>query len=250
MRRSRLRLAAVAGAIASVLALTCTSAAPAIPPDDYDPMGDQQEMPLHHAPMGWRQSPILWQWAPHWLSGNPSKLIGAWAAFEPTDPGGNSVRPGDVFLARVSAGVGETRAGGALIRMGLMIPNGLQFATDPNHPVRCLLYGVNDPYERATNVTSRASAACPHVPTNNAVDNLGQRVVPNMHQFVVELPLRATADVSQRRITGAVESDQIVDPPGTLLPDVWFGTPPQPAPFQWSWYVRCVWDNPNNPGPC
>ena len=247
MHRSRRRLAVVAG-VAAALALACTSAALALPGDDYDPLGDREESPLHHAPMGWRQSPVLWQWAPHWLSGNPSNLIGGWVAFEPTSPGGDSVNPGDVFLARVSAGVGETRGGGALVRMGLMIPDGLQFAVDPNHPVRCLLYDAFDPYERATNVTSDPSAACPQVPAANGVGNLGQRVVANLHQFVIELPLRATADVSHKGILGAVESDQVVEPAGTLLPEAWFGAPPPRRPLTVT--VICVWNNPNNPGPC
>jgi hypothetical protein len=248
MRRSRRVAPGVA--IATLLAaigLGGPARALAIPGEAWDPTPEEW-LPLHHAPDHWIQSPIGWQMGTDCVSGLEMKMIGSWVAFSPTTATGVDV--GDVFHAAISAGVAGT-CKGAFVAMRLALPPGTRLAVDQANPVRCLLYkpGAVVP----TNVTDDPDARCPvsPIPVPGGA-HLGQRLVANANQFIINVPLRASSPISAKLI-GQVETDQLLDPPGQAQPEVSFTaqTPP-PAPL---WEIAklslvCVWNNPANPGPC
>lgn len=249
LARLALRRAAVSAAAIAAILLAGPSHSLAIPPEGSDPSADVYSgpIPMHHAPDHWVESPFTWQYGDDAITGQRTKMVGAWVAFRPSAAGG--VRPGDAFLARVSASISGTGGGGSLVGMGLRLPPNTSFAVDRINRITCLLYpgGSND----AIDVTADPSAGCPATPAPTAGGgNLGNRVIANRSQFVINVPLRATAPVGGGRLVGEVESDQAVAPQGPALPEVTLTEPPAVVAPSLGPLLVCVWDNPRNPGPC
>jgi hypothetical protein len=138
--------------------------------------------------------------------------------------------------------------------MGLRLPPNVSVAVDRMNRITCLLYprGSND----AIDVTAEPSAGCPAAPAPTAGGgNLGNRVIANLSQLVIEVPLRATGPVSGGRLVGEVESDQVVEPQGPALPQVTLTEPRAGvvdirAALDSGALFACLWHNPWNPGPC
>jgi hypothetical protein len=134
------------------------------------------------------------------------------------------------------------------------------FAVSANHPVTCEFMKAGG--SAFTDVTADRSV-CPTGVSQTAQGwSLGMRDVPSYSHFVIRFPLKSSAPLNGLAGPNGGDKLSVVVTPDNadtgepyVHVNVNTAQPAQPAPAAQATvspeaFLNCLWDNPNNPGPC
>jgi hypothetical protein len=168
-------------------------------------------------------------------------------------------RVGEVWLGVAHVGLFNPCGGNLAVEFVVKPPPHTTFAISARNRIRCGLI----PQGGIDFIDMTGDPSCPMgaIPTAEGF-SLGTRFLPSYSQFAVQFPLTSTAPL--KGAAGPNGGDKLSvkvtpDNANTQEPFVHVNVeqPPQPVPIAQEQttlspgaFLNCLWDNPNNPGPC
>jgi hypothetical protein len=164
---------------------------------------------------------------------------------------------GEKWVGVAHVGVYDPNPGSTAVEFVVTPPPNTTFAIDSNDKIHCgyIPQGGGTTFD---DVTKDPAANCPSAPTQTPEGwSLGTRQLPKGTQFAIDFPLRSSAPLQgasgpnggdKLRVSVRPQFAETKEPYVDV--NVSQPTPPRPIRDVLGSLVTCVWDNPNNPGPC
>lgn len=169
-------------------------------------------------------------------------------------------KAGEVWYGAIHVGVFNPCTGQLPVEFHVKPPPHTSFANSSSNKIECGFIPEGGGTTFA-DVTADQSV-CPTGVTQTAAGwSLDGRFLSKYSQFMIAFPLKSSAPLSGERLRVLVESksgdpmDPYVADPGEPYVDVNVAQSAPTAPtaqttLPFAALINCLWDNPNNPGPC